>query len=220
MAGCRKLHLIEKSFLAALGADLRVFEPTGTMIVDVGGGTTDISILSLGGVVVTHSIRVGGIKMDEAIINFIKQEFNMLIGDRTAEEVKLDLASALPFTSERMARIRGRDMITNLPQFIDISTTQIFESIQDTCYAIVEAIKYVLSLTPPELTRDIIENNIYLTGGGAMLFGLDQLISTELNIPVILSKQPMEDTINGLGNLIENYDTLKNMIQSNINKSV
>ena len=140
-AGARKVFLVEKPFAAALGCGLPVFEPNGCMVVDIGGGTTDVAVVSLGGVVISHSIRVGGVKMDEAIINYIKREFNIMIGDRTAEEVKLDLGSALPLHGERRARIRGRDMVTNLPQTTEITSTQIYEAIQEPCQAILRAIK-------------------------------------------------------------------------------
>ncbi|HPR77120.1 MAG TPA: rod shape-determining protein, partial [Candidatus Limiplasma sp.] len=159
-AGGRKIFLVEKPFASALGSGLPVFEPNGCMIVDIGGGTTDVSVISLGGVVLSHSIRVGGVKMDEAIINFIKREFNILIGDRTAEEVKLDLGAALPIREERRARIRGRDMVTNLPQTTEITSTQIYQAIHEPCLAILSAIKWVLERAPPELAADVMHNGI------------------------------------------------------------
>ena len=181
------------------------------MVVDIGGGTTDVAVISLGGIVISHSVRVGGAKMDEAIIEFIKREFNILIGDRTAEEVKLDLAAALPLRSERRARIRGRDMVTNLPQTTEINSTQIYEAIHEPCLAILGAIKWVLERTPPELAADIMHNGIYLTGGGSLLYGMDQLIASELGIPVLLAKEPMDCAALGLGNIIENYDLLQQL---------
>jgi len=207
----RKVYMIEKPFLAALGSGLPVFEANGCMVVDIGGGTTDVAVLSLGGTVISHSIRVGGAKLDEAIINFIQREFNILIGDRTAEEVKLDLSAALPLREERRARIRGRDMVTNLPQTTEINSTQIYEAIHEPCMAILGAIKWVLERTPPELAADIMHNGIYLTGGGSLLYGMDQLIASELGIPVLLSKQPMECAAQGLGAIIENFDMLQHM---------
>ncbi|MDD3212672.1 MAG: rod shape-determining protein [Eubacteriales bacterium] len=210
-AGGRKVYLVEKPFAAALGSGLPVFEPNGCMIVDIGGGTTDVSVISLGGVVISHSIRVGGVKMDEAIINFIKGEFNILIGDRTAEEVKLDLGAALPIREERRARIRGRDMVTNLPQTTEITSTQIYEAIQEPCLAILTAIKWVLERTPPELSADVMHNGIYITGGGALLYGMDQMIASELGIPVLLAREPMDCAAMGLGNIIENFDLLQHL---------
>ena len=210
-AGGRKIFLVEKPFASALGSGLPVFEPNGCMIVDIGGGTTDVSVISLGGVVLSHSIRVGGVKMDEAIINFIKREFNILIGDRTAEEVKLDLGAALPIREERRARIRGRDMVTNLPQTTEITSTQIYQAIHEPCLAILSAIKWVLERTPPELAADVMHNGIYITGGGALLYGMDQMIASELGIPVLLAKEPMDCAALGLGNIIENFDLLQHL---------
>ena len=210
-SGARKVLMVEKPFAAALGSGLPVFDPNGCMVVDIGGGTTDVAVLSLGGIVISHSIRVGGTKMDEAIIEFIKREFNILIGERTAEEVKLDLAAALPLRSERRARIRGRDMVTNLPQTTEINSTQIYEALHEPCLAILGAIKWVLERTPPELAADIMQNGIYLTGGGSLLYGLDQLIASELGIPVLLAKEPMDCAASGLGNIIENYDLLQQL---------
>ncbi len=211
VSGGRKVYLVEKPFAAALGSGLPVFDPSGCMIVDIGGGTTDVSVISLGGVVLSHSIRVGGVKMDEAIINFIKREFNILIGDRTAEEVKLDLGAALPIREERRARIRGRDMVTNLPQTTEITSTQIYEAIHEPCVAILSAIKWVLERTPPELAADVMHNGIYITGGGALLYGMDQMIASELGIPVMLAREPMECAALGLGNIIENFELLQHL---------
>ena len=210
-AGSRKVMLVEKPFAAALGSGLPVFDPNGCMVVDIGGGTTDAAVISLGGVVISHSVRVGGVKMDEAIIDFIKREFNILIGDRTAEEVKLDLGSALPLRDERRARIRGRDMVTNLPQTTEITSTQIYEALHEPCMAILGAIKWVLERTSPELAADIMHNGLYLTGGGSLLYGMDQLIASELGIPVLLSKEPMDCAALGLGNIIENYELLEHL---------
>ena len=211
VAGSRKVLLVEKPFAAALGSGLPVFDPNGCMVVDIGGGTTDVAVISLGGVVISHSIRVGGVKMDEAIINFIKREFNILIGDRTAEEIKLDLGAALPIAETRRAHIRGRDMVTNLPQTTEITSRQIYAAIKETCTAVLSAIKWVLERTPPELAADIMHNGVYLTGGGSLLYGMDQLIASELGIPVLLAKEPMDCAALGLGNIIENYDLLQHL---------
>jgi rod shape-determining protein MreB len=207
-AGGSKVFLVEKPFLSALGSGLPVFDPNGCMVVDIGGGTTDVAVISLGGIVISRSIRVGGSKLDEAIINFIKRECNILIGERTAEEVKLDLGSALPLNGVRKARIRGRDMVTNLPQITEITSSQIYEAIHEPCMAIIEAIKWVLERTPPELAVDIMRGGIHLTGGGSQLFALDQFIATELGIPVLLAREPMDCTILGLGYLVENIQLL------------
>ena len=211
LSGSRHVHLVEKPFASALGSGLPVFDPNGCMVVDIGGGTTDAAVISLGGVVISHSIRVGGVKMDEAIINFIKREFNILIGDRTAEEVKLDLGAALPIREERRARIRGRDLVTNLPQTTEITSSQIYQAIREPCLAVLAAIKWVLERTPPELAADIMHNGIYLTGGGSLLYGMDQLIASELGIPVLLAKEPMDCAALGLGNIIENFELLQHL---------
>lgn len=217
-AGSRRVYLVEKPFLAALGSGLPVYDPTGCMVVDIGGGTTDVAVISLGGIVISHSIRVGGSKMDEAIINFIKREFNILIGERTAEEVKLDLGAALPLRDERRARVRGRDMVTNLPQTTEINSTQIYEAIHEPCLAILGAIKWVLERTPPELAADIMHNGIYLTGGGSLLYGFDQMVASELGIPVLLAKEPMDCASLGLGNIIENFELLQHLGRSSFLK--
>ncbi len=208
VAGARQVYVVEKPFAAAIGTGLPVYEPIGNMIVDIGGGTTDVAVISLGGMVISHSIRVGGNKMDEGIINFIKREYNMLIGDRTAEEIKMDLGSALPLAEKRKALIRGRDLITSLPQTSEISTEQVFDALKDSCEAVLSSIKWVLERTPPELSVDVMKNGIHLTGGGALLFGIDQYIASELGIPVLLSKDPLDSAALGIGYLTENIELL------------
>lgn len=208
VAGARQVHIIEKPFAAAIGSGLPVYDASGSMIVDIGGGTTDVAVISLGGLVISHSIRVGGVKMDEAIINFIKREFNMLIGDRTAEEVKMDLGSALPLEEERKALVRGRDLITSLPQTTEISSTQVYDALSEPCMAALSAIKWVLERTPPELSADVMRTGIHLAGGGALLFGMDQYIASELGIPVLLAKEPTDCAAMGIGYLAENIELL------------
>lgn len=205
-AGARKVYMLPKPLLSALGSGLPVHEPTGCMVVDIGGGTTDVAVISAGGIVIEHSVRVGGVKMDEAIAAYIKRQCNILIGDRTAEEVKLDLGSALKLREERRARIRGRDTANNLPRTAEITSTQVFEALHTPCMAILEAIQWVLGKTPPELASDIMHNGIYLTGGGSLLYGMDQMIATHFGIPVLLSKEPMDSTAAGLNNIIDNFD--------------
>ncbi|MBQ8537452.1 MAG: rod shape-determining protein [Clostridia bacterium] len=209
VAGARQVHLIEKPFAAAIGSGLPVYEPIGSMVVDIGGGTTDTAVVSLGGLVISHSIRVGGVKMDESIINYIKQQFNMQIGDKTAEDVKLDLGSALPLSEDRHALVRGRDLITSLPQTTELSSGHVQEALHEPCLAILAAIKKVLERTPPELAADVMRNGIHLTGGGSLLFGLDQFIASELGMPVLLAKEPMDCAILGLGYLAENQELLQ-----------
>ena len=209
-AGIREnqLHLVEKPFAAAIGSGLPVFEPTGSMVVDVGGGTTEAAVISLGGIVASRSIRMGGVKMDEAIISYMKKEFNMLIGDRTAEDVKTALGSALPLKEERRVLVRGRDMITNLPQTCEVSSTQVYEALRAPCQAILAAIQHVLSRTPPELAGDVLKSGVHLTGGGAQLFALDQYIASELDMPVLLARDPMSCAALGAGHLADNIELL------------
>lgn len=208
IAGAKTVYLIEKPFAAAIGSGLPVYEPVGSMVVDIGGGTTDVAVVSLGGLVVAQSVQVGGVKMDEAIINYIKREFNMLIGDRTAEDVKLDLASAMPLSEGRQVRIRGRDLLSPQAMDIEFTSAQAYEALREPCRAILAAIKWVLERTPPELAADIMRGGIHLTGGGAQLFAMDQFIATELGIPVLIAKEPEDCTVMGLGYLVENMQLL------------
>ena len=209
ISGAKKVYLVEKPFAAALGSNLPVYDPIGSMVVDIGGGTTDAAVVSLGGLVVSQSIPVGGSKMDEAIINHIKREFNMLIGDRTAEDVKIDLASAMPVNENRSVRIRGRDLLT--PQAMDIEYTsrQAYMAVNEPCRAIVAAIRWVLERTPPELAADIMRTGIHLTGRVAQLYGMDQYIATELGIPVLIAREPGDCTALGLGYIVENMPMLQ-----------
>ena len=208
IAGAKTVYLIEKPFAAAIGSGLPVYEPVGSMVVDIGGGTTDVAIVSLGGIVVAQSVQVGGAKMDEAIINYIKREFNMLIGDRTAEDVKIDLATAMPLVEGRQVRIRGRDLLSPQAMDIEFTSAQAYEALREPCRAILAAIKWVLERTPPELAADIMRGGIHLTGGGAQLFAMDQYIATELGIPVLIAKEPEDCTVMGLGYLVENIQLL------------
>ncbi|MBQ8201713.1 MAG: rod shape-determining protein [Clostridia bacterium] len=204
LSGVSKVYLVEKPFAAALGSNLPVYDPIGSMVVDIGGGTTDVAVVSLGGLVVSQSIPVGGAKMDEAIINHIKREFNMIIGDRTAEDVKIDLASAMPLTEERKVRIRGRDLLS--PQAMDIEYTsrQAYMAVHEPCKAIIAAIRWVLERTPPELAADVMRTGIHLTGRVAQLYAMDQFIANELGIPVLIAKEPGDCTALGLGYIVEN----------------
>ena len=217
VAGAKTVYLVEKPFAAAIGSGLPVYEPVGNMVVDIGGGTTDVAVVSLGGLVVAQSIQVGGVKMDEAIINYIKREFNMLIGDRTAEDVKLDLAAAMPLSEGRQVRIRGRDLLSPQAMDIEFTSAQAHEAIKEPCRAILAAIKWVLERTPPELAADIMRSGVHLTGGGAQLFAMDQFIATELGIPVLIAKEPEDCTVMGLGYLVENMQLLTSMGKQGFN---
>ena len=213
-AGARRVYLIEEPVAAAIGAGIDISKPDGHMVVDIGGGTTEVAVISLGGIVVSRSVRVGGIRMDAAIINFIKREFNMLIGDRTAEDVKFDLGAALPMNDVRRAFVRGRDLVTNLPQTAEITSTMVYEALKAPCQAILAAIQYVLERTPPELAGDVMRSGIHLTGGGALLCGMDRFIATELDMPVLLAKEPMDCAALGIGQLAEDLELLQRMCQS------
>ena len=207
--GVSKVYLIEKPLAAALGSNLPVYDPVGSMVVDIGGGTTDVAVVSLGGLVVSQSIPVGGAKMDEAIINHIKREVNMLIGERTAEDVTRDLASAMPISEERKVRIRGRDLLSPQAMDIDYTARQAHGAIHEPCRAIIAAIKWVLERTPPELAADVMRTGIHLTGRVAQLNAMDQFIATELGIPVLIAKEPGDCTALGLGYIVENMAMLQ-----------
>ncbi len=209
MSGIRKVYLVEKPFAAALGSGLPVYDPIGSMVVDIGGGTTDVAVVSLGGLVVSQSIPVGGTKMDEAIINHIKREFNMLIGDRTAENVKIDLASAMPLTEERHVPVRGRDLLSPQPMDIDYTARQAYMAVHEPCKAIIAAIRWVLERTPPELAADVMRTGIHLTGRVAQLYAMDQFIASELGIPVLIARDPGDCTALGLGYIVENMPLLQ-----------
>ena len=188
-AGARKpAYIIEEPMAAAIGAGLPVHEPTGNMIVDIGGGTTEVAVISLGGIVSSESVRVGGDELDEAIITYIKKEYSLAIGERTSEEIKMRLASAYPLDEEQYAEIRGRDLVTGLPKTIVCSTVEIREAIEEPVSAIVDALKVTLDKTPPELAADIMEKGIVITGGGALLHGLDRRLADETGMPIIIAK--------------------------------
>ncbi len=218
LAGGRKkgVFLVEKPLCAALGSNLPVYEPTGTMVVDIGGGTTDTAVLSMGGVVVAQSIPVGGMKMDEAIIEYLKKNSSMLIGARTAEQIKIDLASAMPQSDSRRVRIRGRDLLSAHAMDVEFTSAQAYEAVKEPCAAILASIKWVLERTPPELAADIMRTGIHLTGGAAQLFALDQYIATGLGIPVLLAKEPEDCTINGLGYMVEDSNLFEGIARKNL----
>ncbi len=208
-AGAGKVFLVEKPLAAALGSGLPVYEPQGSMVVDIGGGTTDVAVVSLGGLVVSQSIPVGGSRMDEAIMNHIKREFNMSIGDRTAEDVKIDLASAMPLEESRSVRIRGRDLLAPQAMEIEYTSRQACMAVSEPCRAIVASIKWVLERTPPELLSDIMRNGIYMTGCGSQLYAMDRYIATELGIPVRIAREAGDCTALGLGYILENMTLLE-----------
>ena len=209
MAGAKEAYTIEEPFAAAIGADLPVWEPTGSMVVDIGGGTTEVAVISLGGIVTSRSIRVAGDEMDEAIIQYIKRMYNLLIGERSAEQIKIDIGSALPAEQPQTVEIRGRDLVTGLPKTIAITSDEITEALADTTGAIVEAVKLTLERTPPELAADIMDRGIVLTGGGALLRNLDKLLSRETGMPVLVAEHPLDCVAIGTGKALESLDLLR-----------
>lgn len=214
-AGAREVHLIEEPMAAAIGAGLPVSEPNGSMIVDVGGGTTDVAIIALGGIVTHRSIRVGGDDMDESIIHYIKRKYNLMIGDRTAEDIKITVGSAMPEQEERTMEIRGRDMVSGLPKTLELSAAEINSAMKDPISSIIEAIKVTLEKTPPELAADIMDRGIVMTGGGALLDGFDKLISQETGMPVVVADNTLDCVVMGAGKVLKELDLLKRISLSN-----
>ncbi|HTN78646.1 MAG TPA: rod shape-determining protein [Acidimicrobiales bacterium] len=214
-AGARKpAYIIEEPMAAAIGAGLPVQEPTGNMIVDIGGGTTEVAVISLGGIVASQSVRVGGDELDEAIIQYIKKEYSLALGERTAEEVKMVLGSAWPMKQELQAEIRGRDLVTGLPKTIATSTEEIREAVNEPVTAIVDAVKATLDKTPPELAADIMEQGIVITGGGALLQGLDARLNHETGMPIVVADNPLHSVALGSGQSLEEFEALKGVLFS------
>ena len=212
-AGARKpVHIIEEPMAAAIGADMPVHEPSGNMIVDIGGGTTEVAVISLGGIVASESIRIAGDELDESIINYVKKEYSLALGERTSEEIKKALASAFKLEEELYAEVRGRDLVTGLPKTIVVSTEEIREAIEEPVSAIVDAVKVTLDKTPPELAADIMEKGIVITGGGAQLIGLDNVIQAETGMPVHRARHPLFSVVLGSGQCLENFDVLKQVL--------
>lgn len=209
-AGAREVHLMEEPRAAAIGAGLPVNEPTGSMVVDIGGGTTEVAIISLGGIVTSKSLRVAGDELDQAIINYIKREYSLMIGERTAENIKIEIGSAFKTSEEtRTMEIRGRDLITGLPKIIEINEEEVREALSEPVTAIIDAIKTTLEKTPPELSADIMDKGIMLTGGGALLRGLDDLINSETHMPVHIADSPLDCVAIGAGMALTNIDKTK-----------
>ncbi|MGH7800554.1 MAG: rod shape-determining protein [Thermodesulfobacteriota bacterium] len=208
-AGAREVYLIEETMAAALGAGMPVTEPAGNMVVDIGGGTTGVAVISLAGIVVSKSVRVGGDKMDEAILQYVKRTYNMLIGERTAEDVKIKLGTAVGGGEIGVMNVKGRDLRAGIPKTIEISSEEVREAMAEPVNTIVEAIKQTLERTPPELAADIVDNGIMLTGGGALLRGLDVLIREETGLPVTVADDPLSCVVLGSGKALDELDLLK-----------
>lgn len=209
-AGAREVVLMEEPMAAAIGAGLPVDEPTGSMIVDIGGGTTEVAVISLGGIVTSRSLRVAGDELDQSIISYIKREYNLMIGERTAEAIKVGVGSAFKVDGEeeKIMEIKGRDLITGLPKVVEINETQIRSALKEPVSAIIEAIKTTLEKTPPELAADIIDKGIMLAGGGALLRGLDELINHETHMPVHIAESPLDCVALGAGKALDKFDII------------
>src|SRR5690349_6102719 len=212
-AGARKpAYIIEEPMAAAIGAGLPVHEPTGNMVVDIGGGTTEVAVISLGGIVTSQSIRIGGDELDEAIITFGKKEHSLMLGERTAEEIKLALGSALPAKDEPHAEIRGRDLVSGLPKTVVISSAEVRRAIEEPVNLIVDAVKNTLDKCPPELAGDVMDRGIALTGGGALLRGLESRIREETGMPVQVADNPLDSVVLGTGKCVEDFETLRQVL--------
>ena len=212
-AGARKpVHIIEEPMAAAIGADLPVHEPSGNMIVDIGGGTTEVAVISLGGIVTAQSVRVAGDELDEAVMQYLKKEFSLAVGERTAEEIKIQMGSAWPFDREVTAEVRGRDLISGLPRTISISTEQVREALAEPVSAIVDAVRTTLDKTPPELAADIMHVGITLSGGGALLHGIDRRLAHETGMPINVAPDPLFSVVIGSGRALENIEAMRGLL--------
>ncbi len=213
-AGARRAYIIEEPMAAAIGAGLPIHEPTGNMVVDIGGGTTEVAVISLGGIVTSTSIRIGGDELDEAIIQHVKKEYSLLLGERTSEAIKLAIASVFPMQEELVAEIKGRDLVSGLPKTITISAEEIRRAIEEPVNAIIDAIKTTLDRTPPELSADIMDRGIVLTGGGALLRGLDKRLRHETGMPVRIADAPLQAVVLGSGKCLEEFEVLQRVLVS------
>src|ERR1700733_11659757 len=212
-AGARKpAYIIEEPMAAAIGAGLPVHEPTGNMVVDIGGGTTEVAVISLGGIVTSQSIRIGGDELDQAIITFAKKEYSLMLGERTAEEIKMAIGSAFPSADEPHAEIRGRDLVSGLPKTVVISAAEVRRAIEEPVNLIIDAVKNTLDKCPPELAGDVMDRGIALTGGGALLRGLESRIREETGMPVQVADNPLESVVLGTGKCVEDFETLRQVL--------
>ncbi|GAB2551799.1 rod shape-determining protein [Gracilibacillus alcaliphilus] len=211
-SGGKKVYLEEEPKVAAIGAGMEIFQPSGNMVVDIGGGTTDIAVLSMGDIVTSQSIKMAGDKFDAEILQYVKRKYKLLIGERTAEDIKLNVATVFEGARNEEIDIRGRDMVSGLPRTITIHSQEVEESLRESIALIVQSAKSVLEKTPPELSADIIDRGVILTGGGALLHGLDQLLAEELKVPVLLAEEPMNCVAKGTGIMLDNIDKLERSI--------
>lgn len=211
-AGAKEVYLIEEPMAAAIGAGLEVAEPSGSIIVDIGGGTTEVAVISLGGVVVSNSIRIAGDELDEDIVNYVKREMNLAIGDTTAEQIKKEIGCAMPLLTELSMEISGRDLTTGLPQTVNITSVQAEEAMRESIDKIVDVIRQTLERTPPELSSDIMEKGIVLAGGGALIKNLDKLIAERTEMPVYVAESPLDCVVKGTGKTLEDLERLKTVL--------
>ena len=211
-AGARAAHIIEEPMAAAIGAGLPVHEPTGNMVVDIGGGTTEVAVISLGGIVTSASIRIGGDELDEAIMAHVKKEYSLMLGERTAEEIKLAIGSAFPLPEDSHAEIRGRDLVSGLPKTVIISAEEIRRAIEEPVSSIVDAVKNTLDRTPPELAADVMDKGIVITGGGALLRGLAERLKHETGMPIHSAESPLQSVAAGSGRCLEEFEALKRVL--------
>ena len=214
LAGAREIYLIEEPMAAAIGAGLPVSEPIGNMIVDIGGGTTEVAVISLSGIVYSQSVRVAGDKMDEALVQYVKRKYNMLIGERTAELIKITIGTAYPEKEIKTVDIKGRDLVTGIPKTLEISSEEVMQAISEPVNAIVNAVKIALERTPPELASDIVDRGIVLAGGGALLKNLDKLLREETGLPIIVAESPLTAVVLGAGKALEELDLLREIALS------
>lgn len=210
-AGAREVYLIEEPMAAAIGANLPITEPISNMVVDIGGGTTEVAVISLAGIVYSRSVRVGGDKMDEAIMTHVKRKYNLLVGETSAEDIKIQIGSAYPLDPEETLEIKGRDLLDGIPKNITITSEEIRKSIAEQVDSIVQAVRIALEQTPPELAADIVDRGIVLTGGGALLKGLDQLLRDQTNLPITVVDDPLSTVVMGTGKALDNINILKNV---------
>ena len=211
-AGAKEVYLMEEPMAAAIGADLNVEEPSGSIVVDIGGGTTEVAVISLGGIVVSNSLRVAGDELDEDIVNYIKREYNLAIGETTAEQIKKQIGCAIPLITVEEMEVKGRNLNTGLPQTITVNSTQIENAIKNSIYEIIEIVKNTLEKTPPELASDIAEKGIVLAGGGALIKNLDKLLSQKTGMPVYVAENPLDSVVRGTGKTLQDLEKLKRVL--------
>jgi rod shape-determining protein MreB len=209
LAGARAVYLIEEPMAAAIGAGLPVAEPSGNMILDIGGGTTEVAVISLAGVVYSRSVRVAGDAMDEAIVSYIKRKYNLLIGERTGENIKIEIGTMMPSQPPRTMLVTGRDLLTGLPKTIELSDAEVFDALLEAVRIIVETVHAALERTPPELAADIIDHGIVMAGGGSLLRGLDALLREETGLPVFVAEEPLLSVVRGVSRLLDDFDLLE-----------